>query len=85
VLLIPASFYEANRQLATFQMDAAGAFSKPIIAIQSFGATVVLHKSLKDRAADIVDWNERAIADAVRRLARHEVTARWEVIEFKLD
>jgi hypothetical protein len=36
------------------------------------------------RAAEVVGWNERLIADAVRRQARHEDTARWDTIEFKL-
>jgi len=34
---------------------------------------------------EIVEWNERSIADAIRRQARHEDTARWDVIDFKLD
>ena len=36
-------------------------------------------------ADEIVEWNERSIADAIRRQARHEDTTRWDVIEFKLD
>jgi len=36
------------------------------------------------RAAEIVDWNERQIVDAIRRQARGEATNRWETIEFKL-
>ena len=33
----------------------------------------------------VVDWDERGLVDAIRKEARHENTARWDVIEFKLD
>jgi hypothetical protein len=33
----------------------------------------------------VVEWNERALVDAIRHHARHEDTARWDVVEFKLD
>jgi hypothetical protein len=38
-----------------------------------------------DSAADMVDWNDRVITDAVRRLARGEDTQAWDVIEFDMD
>ena len=82
---LPVSIYEANPDLVTFQMDVAGAFSKPIVAVKSFGETVMLRKLIIDRAADVVEWNERVLVDAIRLHARHEDTARWDVVEFKLD
>ncbi len=85
VLVLPVSIYDLNRDLVTFQMDCAGAFNKPIIGIKSFGATVVIHKIVLDRAADIVDWDARTLVDAIRQHARHEKTARWDIVEFKLD
>lgn len=85
VVVLPVSIYESNRDLATFQLDVAAACSIPVVAVKSFGDTVVLQKAVIDRAAEVVEWNERSIADAIRRQARHENTARWEVIEFKLD
>jgi hypothetical protein len=42
-------------------------------------------KALADLANDVVEWDERALVDAVRRQARHEDTARWDTIEFKID
>jgi hypothetical protein len=42
-------------------------------------------KAVFDLATEIVDWNDRAIVDGIRRLARGENTAQWETIEFKLD
>lgn len=85
VMVLPVSIYELNRDLVTFQMDVAGAFSKPIIGIKSFGETVALQKVMIDRCAEIVEWNERTLVDAIRHHARHENTARWDVVEFKLD
>jgi hypothetical protein len=85
IMILPVSVYDAHRDLLTFEMDAAGAFKKPILAVKSFGETVVLQRSVMERADDIVEWNERSLVDAIRRLARHEDTARWETIEFKLD
>lgn len=85
IVVLPLSIYAENKDLVTFQLDAAGAFGKPVLAIKAFGDTLVLKRELMDRLGEIVEWNERSIADAIRRLARHEDTARWEVIEFKLD
>ena len=36
-------------------------------------------------AQEVVDWNARNLVDALRQHARHENTARWDVVEFKLD
>lgn len=85
VMVLPVSIYERNRDLVTFQMDCAGAFSKPILGVKSFGETVVIHKIIIERAADIVDWDARSLVDAIRHHARHENTARWDIVEFKLD
>lgn len=85
IMVLPVSIYEANKDLVGFQMDVAGAFDKPILGIRSFGETVVIPQAVLGRVADVVEWNERTLVDAVRRHARHEETSRWDVIEFKLD
>lgn len=85
VMVLPVSIFDLNRDLVTFQMDCAGAFSKPIVGVKSFGETVVIQKIILDRAADVVDWDARSLVDALRQHARHEDTARWDVVEFKLD
>ncbi|MEO8224652.1 MAG: hypothetical protein ABI661_07580 [Gammaproteobacteria bacterium] len=85
IMVLPVSVFDCNHDLVTFQMDCASAFSKPIIGVRSFGGTVVIHKIILDRVADIVDWDARSLADAIRQHARHENTARWDVVEFKLD
>lgn len=85
VVVMPISIYEAGRELAGFQLDAAAAFKKPVLAVRAFGDTVVMPRDLLARVEDVVEWNERTLADAIRLQARHEETARWDVIEFKLD
>lgn len=85
VMVLPVSIYDLNRDLVTFQMDCAGAFNKPIIGVKSFGGTVIIQKIILERAADVVEWNARSLVDAIRQHARHENTARWDIVEFKLD
>jgi hypothetical protein len=85
VMVLPVTIFELNPDLVTFQMDCAGAFSKPIIGVKSFGETVVIQKPVLDRVADVVEWEARTLVDALRQHARHEKTARWDVVEFKLD
>ena len=85
VMVIPVSIFERNPDLVTFQMDCAGAFNKPVIGVKSFGETVIIPKIILERASDVVDWNARSIEDALRQHARHENTARWDMVEFKLD
>ena len=85
ILILPVAIYEQNPDLVGFQMDVAQASKKPVLGIQSFGGTVAVQQALFQRADDIVEWNDRIIADTIRRLARNEDTNRWEVIDFKLD
>jgi len=85
VMVLPVTVFELNPDLVTFQMDCAGAFSKPIIGVKSFGETVVIPKIVLERVADVVEWEARMLVDAIRQHGRHENTARWDVVEFKLD
>ena len=84
VVVVLSSLYIENEYWATYQMDAAQASSLPLVAIEPFGVSAKVPPEVAKRAAEVVGWNERLIADAVRRQARHEDTARWDVIEFKL-
>ena len=63
----------------------AKAAQKPVILISSFGATAALAKELSSLADETVDWDQRALIDAIRRQARHEETQRWDSIDFKMD
>ena len=84
VVIVPAGIYIDNYDWATYQMDAAQAINLPLVVIEPFGGIAKLPEELANRAGEIVGWNERNIIDAVRREARHEDTARWEVIEFEM-
>lgn len=80
-IVLPEHFVE-NSELVTFQMDVADANDKPIIAIRPFGGLLSTPPEVESRSKEHVEWNDREIADALRRQARHEDTARWDVIDF---
>jgi len=84
LLICPAGEYQ-NSALVAFQLDVAQAFSIPVLAINSFGGTSDMLPALKDAATETVDWNERELTDAIRRAARGEDTATWDVIDFDPD
>src|SRR6266404_3249017 len=80
-----SSLYQAHQDLLTFQLRYAQASHKPVILLKPFGAPQEVPKALLDLADEVVEWDERALVDAIRRQARHEETTRWDTIEFKLD
>ena len=82
VVVVLASHYIENAKLIGFQMDAAGANEKPLIAIRPFGAVMETPEELVERVKEHIEWNAREIADAIRRQARLEDTARWDVVDF---
>jgi hypothetical protein len=85
VVILPAGVLAGLSPMVDFQVTVAQAFKKPIVLIQPFGATVSISREVLEAAAESVDWNERAIIDAIRRAARGEDTSTWDVIEFDLD
>lgn len=80
-----SSLYDADKDLLTFQLLFAQANHKPVILMKPFGTAREAPKAILDLADEIVEWDERALVDAVRRQARHEETTRWDTIDFKLD
>jgi len=80
-----SGIYEASPDLVVFQAMYAQACNKPVILMKFFGGLKPAPKALTDLATEVVDWDERALVDAVRRQARHEDTTRWDTIEFKMD
>jgi len=81
VIVLPEHFNE-NTELVSFQMDVADANQRPIVVIKPFGGLLEIPSALAARAAETIEWNEREIADVLRRRARHEDTAKWDVIDF---
>ena len=82
VVVILAGMYREHREWIEFQINAAQATSKPIVALEPFGGVEDVPEEVVSHADETVGWNERNIVDAIRRQARHEDTARWEVIDF---
>jgi len=80
-----SSLVDTQPDLLTFQLLYAQASHKPVVLMKPFGARKEVPKAIMDLADEVVEWDERALVDAVRRQARHEETTRWDTIEFKLD
>lgn len=85
IVILPVTLFAINPVLVTFEVDAAKSMKKPVLAIKSFGETIAVKKSLLDKADDIVEWNNRSITEAIKKLARNDASGQWEVIEFTLD
>jgi hypothetical protein len=85
VIVALSSLYETSQDLLTFQLLYAQASQKPVVLMKPFGSQQPVPKVLADLADEIVDWDERALVDAIKRQARHEDTTRWDTIEFKMD
>jgi hypothetical protein len=80
-----SSLFDTHQDLLTFQLLYAQASHKPVVLMKPFGARKDVPKAILDLANEVAEWDERGLVDAVRRQARHEDTARWDTIEFKLD
>jgi hypothetical protein len=80
-----SSLFDSHQDLLTFELLFAQASRKPVILMKPFGTRKEVPKSIVDLADEVVEWDERALVDAIRRQARHEDTTRWDTIEFKLD
>ena len=84
VIALPG-LYRQNAELMQFELTFAKASDKPVILMRPFGANAVLPKVITDFSDQIVDWDGRALVDAIKAQARHEESNRWDTIEFKLD
>jgi hypothetical protein len=84
IVIVLTSVFEQNRDLLTFQMNAAQANDKPLLAMELYGHVADVPKEIAERCNAVAPWNERMMIDVILREARHEATNRWEVVEFKL-
>ena len=80
-----SSLFDGHQDLLTFQLLYAQASHKPVMLMKPFGTRNEVPKAILDLANEVIEWDERALVDAIRRQARHEETTRWDTIEFKLD
>ena len=85
VVIVPAGLYRTQRETIDFILNCAKGLDKPVVVLETFGVKEKLPVQLEALGDEIIEWNERTLADAIRRQARHEDTSRWDVIEFKLD
>ena len=81
VFVLP-SVYEQKQELVKFMMDVADANKKNMIAIRPFGGVLETPEEIVSRCKEHIEWNDRELADSLRRQARGEDTARWEVLDF---
>ena len=85
VVVLLSSLHARDPVLIEYQGLYAQSCDKPVIVMEPFGTTEAVPAKLREMADEVVPWNGREMADAIRRQARHEDTTRWDTIEFKLD
>jgi hypothetical protein len=85
VVVLLSSLHARDPVLIEYQGLYAQSCDKPLIVMEPFGTTEAVPAKLREMADEVVPWNGREMADAIRRQARHEDTTRWDTIEFKLD
>ena len=81
-VFVLASAWEQNKDLVNFMMDVGEANKIGLIAIKPFGGMQETPPELVERCAEHIEWNDREMVDALKRQARGEDTARWEVLDF---
>ena len=81
-MFVLPSAWEKNPDQVNFMMDVAEANSIGMIVIKPFGGLHETPPDLVARCAEHIEWNDREMVDALKRQARGEDTARWEVLEF---
>jgi hypothetical protein len=85
IIVALASLHDTSPDLAVFQMNYAQSQDKPVLLLGYFGLKREVPKLLLDRSDEVTQWEKRGIIDAIKRLARHEQTARYEAIDFNPD
>jgi hypothetical protein len=85
VVVLLSSLHARDPVLIEYQGLYAQSCDKPLVVMEPFGTTEAVPAKLREMADEVVPWNGREMADAIRRQARHEDTTRWDTIEFKLD
>lgn len=81
VFVLPG-LYDEDKDLVNFMMDVADANQKNMIAVRPFGGVAEVPEAVASRCKEVIEWNDRELADSLRRQARGEDTARWEVLDF---
>ena len=82
VMIILSDVFDREPDLVRYMMDVAKANSIGMIAIRPFGGMTETTDEVVERANEHIEWNDREIADAIKRQGRGENTSRWEVVDF---
>jgi len=85
IVIALAGLYSTQPDLTIFEMNYGQSQKRPVLLLPPFGSRQELSKLLRDRADEVGQWDERALVDSIRRLARQENTARYDTIEFNPD
>ena len=85
VVVLLSSLHARDPVLIEYQGLYAQSCDKPLVVMEPFGTTEAVPARLREMADEVVPWNGREMADAIRRQARHEDTTRWDTIEFTPD
>ncbi len=80
-----SSMMPQDLALLHFEMVYAQSAHRPVLLLPVFGQSLRMPPEFKGLADESLQWDERALVDALRRQARHEETNRWDTVEFKLD
>ena len=81
-MFVLPSAWEQNKDMVNFMMDVAEANRIGMIVIKPFGGMHETPPELVARCAEHIEWNDREMVDSLKRQARGEDTARWEVLDF---
>lgn len=81
-MFVLPSAWEQNKDMVNFMMDVAEANKIGMIAIKPFGGMHETPPELVARCAEHIEWNDREMVDSLKRQARNEDMARWEVLDF---
>lgn len=82
VVIVVADVLGEKGDLVRYMMDVAEANDISLIAIRPYGGVAETPQSVVERVQEHIEWNDREMVDAIKRQARGEDTARWEVIDF---
>lgn len=82
VMIVLPAVYERQAELVSYMMDVADANKIGMIAVRPYGGVAETPPDIVGRVAENIEWNNREMVDALKRVARGEETSRWEVIDF---
>jgi sugar/nucleoside kinase (ribokinase family) len=85
VVVALSTQFDADPEAIEFQARFAKTAGKPVLLMRRFGSVLPAPVPLMRHADQAVDWNERALSDALKRHARGDSQARWDTIDFTLD